>query len=163
MLPRALRAPIRGSEERALNNPVDDRRSPRANVLLIGVVESGKARIPVRVSNLSAHGALVVGKAIPNADARVVFRCNGVAVEGWVVWAKAPQAGIQFDELIQPEELRRSGSLHSQAVIPDTRQLDFRRPGFRGNQLTQEEREMLEDWQASQGASTGPVKTKPRS
>ena len=154
--------PVRGGEERALNNPVDERRSPRANVLLIGEIESGKVRIPVRVDNLSAHGALVIAKAIPNSETRVIFHCNGVAVEGWVAWAKAPQAGIQFDEQIEPERLRRSGSLHSPALIRDTRKVDFRRPGFRGNQLTEEERELLEDWRASQGESTEAAKIKPR-
>lgn len=153
--------PISSSEERALDNPVDNRRSPRANVLLVGEIESGKARIPVRVSNLSPNGALVIARAIPNADARVVFHCNGLAVHGWVAWAKSPQAGIQFDELIQPEELLRTRSFHPPTVTRDTRQLDFRRPGFRGNQLTQEERELLEDWRASQGKSTDTAKIKP--
>lgn len=145
-----------------MKNPIDERRSPRANVLLVGEIEIGKARIPVRVNNLSAHGALVIGQQIPNADSRVVFHCNGIAIDGWVAWAKAPQAGIRFDELIQPEDLLRSVSLHPQAVMRDTRQLDFRRPGFRGNQLTQEEREMLDGWRASQVESTGPAKIKPR-
>ena len=126
------------------------------------MIECGRARIPVRVSNLSAHGALVIGEAIPSAESRVVFRCNGLAVEGLVAWAKDPLAGIQFDELIQPGQLLRSGSLHSQAVVRDTRQLDLRRPGFRGNQLSQEEREWLENWRATQGESTGPEMIKPR-
>ena len=118
-----------------LTNPVDERRSPRANVLLIAAVECGGVGIPIRVSNLSAHGVLVIGKALPCADTRVIFRCNGLAVESWVAWTEAPHAGIQFNEPIQPEELLRSRPVLSAAVVRDTRELDFRRPGFSGNQL----------------------------
>ena len=144
--------PICVSEERALSNPVDERRSPRANVLLIAAVECDGIRIPIRVSNLSAHGVLVIGKGLPCADARVIFRCNGLAVESWVAWTEAPHAGIQFNEPIQPEELLRSRPVLSAAVVRDTRELDFRRPGFSGNQLAPEEREMLKQWRASQSS-----------
>jgi hypothetical protein len=154
--------PVCVSEEGALNNPVDERRSPRANVLLIAAVECGGARFPVRVSNLSAHGVLVIGKALPCADTRVIFRCNGLALESWVAWTEAPHAGIQFSEPIQPEELLQSRPVLSAAVVRDTRKLDFRRPGFSGNQLTQEEREVLKQWRASQSEpSAEPVRIKP--
>jgi hypothetical protein len=156
--------PVCVSEERALNNPVDERRSPRANVLLIAVVESGGARNPIRVSNLSAHGVLVIGKALPCADTLVIFRCNGLAVESWVAWTEGPHAGIQFNEPIQPEELLRSRPVLSAALVRDTRKLDFRRPGFSGDQLTQEEREMLKQWRTSQSeVPAEAVKIKPES
>jgi len=147
---------------KVLKNPAEERRSPRANVLLNGAIESGRARIPVRISNLSVHGALVIGNAIPGEDTLVVFRCNGLSVESWVAWVHPPHAGIQFGEPIQPEELLRNASVPPPAIVRDTRKLDFRRPGFRGNQLTEEEREMLDEWRASQAeAPTGPVKIKP--
>ena len=94
----------------------------------------------------------MIGKGLPCADTRVIFRCNGLAVESWVAWTEAPHAGIQFNEPIQPEELLRSRPVLSAAVVRDTRELDFRRPGFSGNQLTQEEREMLKQWRASQSS-----------
>lgn len=154
--------PICVSEERALDNPVDERRSLRAPVLLIAAVECGGDRIPIRVSNLSAHGALVIGKELPCADTSVIFRCNGHAIESWVAWTEAPHAGLQFSEPIQPEVLLRSKPVLSAALVRDTRNLDFRRPGFSGNQLTQEEREMLKEWRASQSEPPAvPAKIKP--
>jgi hypothetical protein len=143
--------PICVSEERTLN-PIDDRRSSRANVLLIAAIECGGARFPIRVSNLSAHGALVIGKVLPCADTPVVFRCKELAVASWVAWANAPHAGIQFGEPIHAEELLRNRPIPSAALIRDTREVDFRRPGFSGNQLTQEERETLNEWRAAQSA-----------
>jgi len=146
-----------------LTNPVDERRSARANVLLIGAIESSKARVPVRISNLSAHGVLVIGNALPSADTPVVFRCNGLAVEGWVAWAYPPHAGIQFCKPIRSDRLLRKESVTLGAIVSDSRKPDFRRPGFRGNQLTPEEREILEEWKASQAdAQTEAVKIKPK-
>jgi hypothetical protein len=118
--------------------------------------------LPIRVSNLSAHGALVIGQAFPERDTPVVFRCNGFAVESWVAWVKAPHAGIQFAQPIRPEELLRNAAVPAPAIVRDTRKLDFRRPGFRGNQLTPEERDELQDWLASQANEpTERVKTNP--
>jgi hypothetical protein len=145
-----------------LNNPADERRSPRANILMKGAIESGQNHFPIRVSNLSAHGALVIGQAFPERDTPVVFRCNGFAVESWVAWVKTPHAGIQFAQPIRPEELLRNAAVPAPTIVRDTRKLDFRRPGFRGNQLTPEERDELQDWLASQANEpTERVKTNP--
>jgi len=35
-------------------------------------------------------------------------------------------------------------------IIKDTRELDFRRPGFKGNQMTDEERKIVEEWNRPQ-------------
>ena len=103
----------------------------------------------------------MISKALPEADARVVFHCNGFAVDSWVVWVRPPHAGIQFDEPIVPKELLRGVSLPP-SLVRDTRELDFRRPGLRGNQLTAEERKALSEWQMSQAERPMAPKTKPR-
>jgi hypothetical protein len=43
----------------------DERRSGRANVMLAAALELEGVRIPVRVANLSSHGALILGTALP--------------------------------------------------------------------------------------------------
>jgi hypothetical protein len=126
-------------------NIADERRSARANVLLAGFIEGGGVRIRVRVGNQSAHGALLIGDMIPPRDTQVTFHCNGVTVESWVAWVQAPHAGIQFGEPIQPQDLVRNTAVPIQMITKDTRKLDFRRPGFRGNQLTDEERKIVEE------------------
>lgn len=130
-------------------HPADERRSARANVVLHSTIESEGVRIRVRVANLSAHGALVIGDGVPAKDAQVTFRCKEVTIPGWVAWVRAPHAGIQFDEPIRPDVLFRNSSIPSHVIMKDTRQIDFRRPGLRGNQLTPEERLKLEEWTRS--------------
>lgn len=127
-------------------NSADEWRSVRANVLLVGTIESQGTRIRVRVGNLSAHGALVIGDVAAADGAEVTFRCNGVTVQGWMVWVQAPYAGINFGHPIEPEDLLRNDPLPQHMITRDTRTLDHRRPGFRGNQMTDEERKIVEEW-----------------
>jgi hypothetical protein len=124
----------------------DERRSARANVLLVAAVECGGVRIPVRVVNLSAHGALVLGEVIPSEDSPVIFRCNGLVVEGWIAWVRPPHAGIHFSATIQPGKALSKTPATGTMIIKDSRRLDYRRPGFRGNQLTAEEKHIVEHW-----------------
>jgi hypothetical protein len=132
-------------------SPADERRSPRAKVLLAGFLESGNLRIPVRIRNLSEHGVLVVGKVPLPEDAHVTLGCNGQAVQGWIAWVADESAGIHFGEPNRADDLLPSAGFSPQPITKDTRVSDFRRPGFRGNQLTSAEREILREWASTQG------------
>jgi len=126
----------------------DERRSARANVILTAMIEHRGARIPVRVSNLSEHGVLVVGDRLPTGETQIVFHCNGASVQSWVAWSRDGRAGIEFGIPVPPDALTQRGDTvpRAPAIIKDTRELDFRRPGFRGNQMTDEERKIVEEW-----------------
>ena len=124
----------------------DDRRSARANVILTALIEDGDIRAPVRVSNLSEYGALVIGDRLPSGESHVTLHCNGTAVRCWVAWSQGGRAGIHFEEPVCPELLTKRESPPTPVITKDSRSTDFRRPGFRGNQLTDEERKILEDW-----------------
>ena len=128
----------------------DERRSARANVILTATVEGGGARIPVRIANLSEHGALVIGDRLPARETQVTFHCNGASVQCWVAWSQGDRAGIQFGTPVQPNALTQRDSAPRIAITKDTRELDFRRPGFRGNQMTDEERKIVEEWNRPQ-------------
>ena len=129
----------------------DERRSGRANVILAATLEHRGARIPVRVSNLSEHGALVVGDGLPKGETQIVFHCNGANVQSWVAWSRDGRAGIEFGIPVPPDALIQKGeAVPRVAIIKDTRELDFRRPGFRGNQMTDEERKIVEEWNRPQ-------------
>jgi hypothetical protein len=125
----------------------DERRSARANVMLVATVESGGVSRRLQVRNLSEHGALLSGDTHLDVDAEVSFRCNGVATNGWVAWIQPPYAGIQFAEPNEPEGLLRKSPETGRLITRDSRERNFRRPGFRGNQLTDEERRILEEWE----------------
>jgi hypothetical protein len=124
----------------------EERRSGRSIVILTAAIERDGACIPVRVSNLSAHGALVVGNGLPPVDTEVTFRCNGVGLQSWIAWVDAARAGVQFSEPVQPDALAQKVRVPPIPVERDTRTVDFRRPGFRGNQMTVEERRIVDEW-----------------
>jgi hypothetical protein len=123
----------------------DERRSRRSKVLLMATVDSKGARTRVRIVDLSAHGALVSGVALEE-EAEVVLLCGGAAISGWVAWARAGLAGIQFAGPIARRELLGKEDVAQQVITRDTRSLDFKRPGFRGNQLTPEQTRIVEEW-----------------
>jgi hypothetical protein len=128
----------------------DERRSTRANVLLAAEIECGGVCTPVRVGNLSAHGARILCNALLAEDTPVIFRCNGVAIDSWIAWVRPPYIGIQFGEMVRPGDLHRRAPVSGQVVTRDSRDLNYRRPGFRGRQLTDDERRIVEGWQAPQ-------------
>ena len=125
---------------------MDDRRSGRANVILTAFIELGRTRIPVRIGNISEHGALVIGRGLPPPDTAVTFHCNGLAVEGLVAWSRRERAGIQFENPIEPAALTQRTPASPAAIVKAARNQDFRRPGFRGNQLSDEESRIVADW-----------------
>jgi hypothetical protein len=112
----------------------------------MAAVELEGVRIPVRVANLSAHGALVIGDGLPAAECEVSFKCHGVTIQSLVAWVRDRRAGIQFVDRIDHERLLRNAPLLHPAITKDTRKLDFRRPGFRGNQLSDDEKKVVEEW-----------------
>ena len=124
----------------------NERRSARSKVLLNGALERDDTRFPVRVINLSKHGALVTGKAMPSEDEAVTLRCGDWHAGGSIVWVRASHAAISFDTPIQPQAVARKVGARANLITKDTRKLDFRRPGFRGNQMSAEERQIVEAW-----------------
>lgn len=128
----------------------EERRSARAKVLLTAVIECDGVRVPVRVVNLSANGALVACDEPPSENTRVKFRTGMRTAEGWTAWVRPPHAGINFDEPIEPGEFLPKSLRTADLITRDTRDLDFRRPGFRGNQMTEEERRIVEEWNRKQ-------------
>jgi hypothetical protein len=132
------------------NNCADERRSPRSNVLLRATVEFGGIHIPVRVNNLSRHGALALGTNLPPEGTEVVFRCKGLTIPSWIAWVQSDCAGVQFVECTDLESVERDEAFRH-LIVKDKRAMDFRRPGFRGNQLTPEQRAIVQEWMASRG------------
>lgn len=124
----------------------DGRKSPRTNVLMKGTIEAAGLIMPVRVANLSIHGALITGvDALINGE-RVTFRCNGQSIQSVVAWLRPPYAGLRFGERVDLGRLLRAALDPSPVITKDDREFNFRRPGFRGNQLTDEERAVIEEW-----------------
>jgi hypothetical protein len=76
---------------------IDDRASPRTNLLLSATVELAGRVMPVRIRNLSETGALVEGAGLPDAGQPLVLCRGELHVAGTVAWAAGARRGVRFD------------------------------------------------------------------
>lgn len=120
-------------------NQSGDRRSARSRVMLAGTLEYLGASSDVRVLDMSRHGALLRGKKLPQAETPVTLRCGRQAVSGWVVWATSKRAGLNFDVEVSREEFVRPPAA-AKSFVPIPPPQNWRRPSFRGDPLTPDER-----------------------
>ena len=74
----------------------DQRSKGRSNVFLTAVLDSGAARCPVRIRNLSASGALIEASAFPPVGASVRLLRGELSAVGTLAWADAGHGGISF-------------------------------------------------------------------
>jgi hypothetical protein len=79
-----------------LQPDANNRTKPRSNVFLSAVIYVGVVSLPVRVRNLSSHGALLDGGSLPPAGARVRLVRGDFSAEGEVAWQTGGQAGLRF-------------------------------------------------------------------
>ena len=125
-----------------------NRRSRRSNVLLNAIIEIAGDRLPVKLRNLSAEGALVEAALLPAADSKIVFHRNELSVRGKIAWVSGNHAGIAFNRHLDPEQVLR----HVPPPRPKA-QIDFKRPGFNVRDITPAQRKLLERWMWSPGPS----------
>ena len=122
------------------NNP-QNRKSRRSNVLMAASLELSGTSLPVKLRNLSSEGALVEGAKLPVEGAAIQFRKGELSVAGRVAWVKGGRAGISFSHNLEPEQVLR----HVPAPRPRVHS-DFRRPGLKAQDLTDEEKRFGEIW-----------------
>ena len=120
---------------------IGSRRSRRSNVLLAATIEAGGATIPVKLRNLSAYGALIIGESLPDEGSPVLFRRNDLSVSGRIAWVRKDHAGVGFDAELQPQEVLR----HIPKPVRKP-QPDHRRPGLSSRPLTPAEEQFIEQW-----------------
>jgi hypothetical protein len=75
---------------------MDHRSQNRSNVFLSASLIVGAVPLPVRVRNMSQHGALLDGGSLPPAGARVRLIRGELSVDGEIAWQHDCQAGISF-------------------------------------------------------------------
>lgn len=122
------------------DNP-QNRKSRRSNVLMAASLELSGASLPVKLRNLSSDGALVEGAKLPVEGAAVQFRKGELSLAGRIAWVKGGRAGVSFEQKLQPEQVLR----HVPAPRPRI-QPEFRRPGLKAQNLTDEERRFGDLW-----------------
>lgn len=120
------------------------RRSARSKVMLAATLDYGGGCARVRVLDLSSQGALVAGEEIPAVDTDVTLQCGTQSVAGSIAWVRGQKAGVEFRKSVNRHLFAPTRDPANHIVVEDARKLHFRRPGFRGNQLTVEERYFLD-------------------
>ena len=100
------------------NGSSESRQAGRASVLLFAVLEHDGSLIPVKVGNISASGALVIGNRLPAGGSNVTFRRQELSVGGRVAWRDLDHAGIEFDQTFELEDLLRKSGLKDMVQPP---------------------------------------------
>jgi PilZ domain. len=117
-----------------------NRKNRRSNVLMSASLELSGTSVAVKLRNLSAEGALVEGDRLPVEGASVLFRKGDLSMPGRVAWVNDRQAGVNFAQKLNPDQLLRHVPTPRPRVTPE-----FKRTGLRGT-LTAEERRYGETW-----------------
>ena len=117
-----------------------NRKNRRSNVLMSASLELSGTSVPVKLRNLSAEGALVESDKLPVEGASVLVRRGDLSMPGRVAWVNGRQAGVNFAQKLNPEQLLRHIPTPRPRVTPD-----FKRTGLKGT-MTAEERRFGEAW-----------------
>jgi hypothetical protein len=80
---------------------IDHRSQSRSNVFLSASLIVGVVALPVRVRNMSRHGALLDGDSLPPEGTKVGLVRGELSVEGEIAWQRGSQAGIRFSGQIE--------------------------------------------------------------
>jgi hypothetical protein len=121
-------------------------------VLLAATLGTRTGDICVKLRNLSAEGALVEGEKLPVEGSRVTFQRGDIAEKAHVVWVDGKQAGVAFDQQLQPEQVLRNVPTPRPRFRPE-----FKRPGLSSRELTPEERRLIDSW-ACGATPVGPAR-----
>jgi hypothetical protein len=95
----------------------DNRTEGRSNVFLAARLEAGKASVPVRIRNISSHGALVDGSDIPPVGATIRLSRGSLVAFGEVAWREKQNAGVTFQHPVDVEQwVQRTGHAGQERV-----------------------------------------------
>jgi hypothetical protein len=95
----------------------DPRANPRSNVFLTAILSADATCISVKIRNLSVHGALLEGAALPGQGERAFLRRGSLQVPSVVAWRNQSHCGICFESPIEVAQwVKRVGSPEQQKI-----------------------------------------------
>ena len=104
-------------------NTNDPRSDSRSNVFLTATVYAGARSSPVKIRNLSIHGALLEGVNLPGDGSPARLQRGSLVALGEVAWRDDKHCGIRFNHPVNVEEwIKRAGPEGQQridAVVAD--------------------------------------------
>lgn len=118
-----------------------NRRSRRSHMLMTATLDYSGRAVKVTLRNLSSEGAQVEGAQLPVEGTALLFRKGDLAVAGSIIWTQGKQAGIRFEQKLDPATV-----LNHIPVARARMAAEFRRPGLASRALTEQERALAESW-----------------
>jgi hypothetical protein len=110
----------------AIANGEDPRADQRSHVFLMAVLRAGATSFPVRVRNISIHGALLEGNGLPSANQIVALGRGSLSASGQIAWIAGQHCGIRFSKPITVAEwVDRAGPVGQQRI--DAAVAEYRR------------------------------------
>ena len=95
----------------------EPRSDPRSHVFLMAALYVGSASLPVRVRNISPHGALLEGSNLPAEHRAVSLKRGSLATAGQIAWSTGKQCGVRFAGSIDVSEwVDRAGPVGQQRI-----------------------------------------------
>ena len=100
-------------------------RTARTNLLLSAAIESNGVSAPVRIRNLSEHGALIEGAALPPIGSSLILRRLQLEMRATVIWSDKGRCGVRFEGMIAVAGWRAGNWIapvgNAAAVIAETK------------------------------------------
>ena len=71
-------------------------REPRKNLMLAATITADEVAAPVRIRNLSEHGAMIDGAALPEPGSTLMLTRLELSVQATAVWTRDGRCGLQL-------------------------------------------------------------------
>ena len=126
------------------------RSAKRARVLLAAKLQTSFGEVEARLRDLSRKGALVECAQVPNVGSEVVFVRGETVVSARVAWAAGNRVGIEFDHMIDEQELLVHIGKPAKAAPASAYAQSYRRPGL-GHSMSADERKVAQAWSVAVG------------
>ena len=95
----------------------DHRSEGRSNVFLTATLGGVGGQAPVRIRNISPHGALIQGSGLPPVGSKIRLTRGRLSVAGELAWEGSGHAGLNFDSaIVVADWVKRSGHEGQQRV-----------------------------------------------
>jgi hypothetical protein len=86
--------------------PVRERRKERrAHALRSAQMEVKGVLVPMRLLNLSSHGAMLESEICPAIASKVTFSCGNLTSKGSVAWVNGHRLGLLFERPIPQNQV----------------------------------------------------------
>ena len=103
--------------EESSGGSADPRLDERSNVFLSASMDGPSGAHPGRIRNISALGAMLDGRGLPDEGSRVTLRRGHLTTDAEVAWQSGEFRGIRFDTPVEPDEwIKRVGHSGQQRV-----------------------------------------------